>query len=127
LFPKKKNEIPADNLRRLVESFDTIEDPVRAMKLILIKRGVKGAIALAQAHGEVVDWEKVGSSHASTLSEMLEFFKKAKKYAPKIVTLISPSVASSTSMPGSSTPPSSTPVVDDFAPSTTMEPAVEVA
>jgi hypothetical protein len=37
LFPKKMNEIPADNLRRLVESFGTIEDPVRAMKLISIK------------------------------------------------------------------------------------------
>jgi hypothetical protein len=51
LFPKKKNEIPADNLQRLVEFFNTIEDPVRAMKLISIKRGVEGAIALAQAHG----------------------------------------------------------------------------
>jgi hypothetical protein len=88
LFPKKKSEIPADNLRRLVEAFDTIEDPVRAMKLILIKRGVEGAIALAQAHGEVVDGEKVGSSHVRPLLEMLEFFKKAKQYAPNIVSLI---------------------------------------
>jgi hypothetical protein len=55
LFLKKKNEIPADNLWRLVDSFDTIEDPVYAMKLIWIKRGVEGAIALAQAHGEAVD------------------------------------------------------------------------
>jgi hypothetical protein len=47
LFPKKKNEIPADNLRWLVESFDTIEDLVHTMKLISIKRGVEGAIALA--------------------------------------------------------------------------------
>jgi hypothetical protein len=63
LFPKK-NEIPADNLRRLIESFNTIEDPVRAMKLISINRGVEGAIALAQVHEEVVNWEKVCSSHA---------------------------------------------------------------
>jgi hypothetical protein len=55
LFSKKKNEILADNLRRLLDYFDTIEDPVRAMKLIWIKRGVEGAIALAQAHGEAVD------------------------------------------------------------------------
>jgi hypothetical protein len=55
LFPKKRNEIPADNLRRLVDASDTIDDPVRAMKLISIKRGVKGAIALAQVHGEVVN------------------------------------------------------------------------
>jgi hypothetical protein len=33
LFPKKRNEMPADNLRKLVVAFDTIEDPVRAMKL----------------------------------------------------------------------------------------------
>jgi hypothetical protein len=127
LFPKKKNEIPTDNLRRLVESFDTIEDPVRAMKLISIKRGVEGAIALAQAHGEVVNKEKVGSSHARPLSKMLEFFKKAKKYAPNIVSLISPSAASSTSAPGSSAPSSSTLAADAFAPSTAMEPATEVA
>jgi hypothetical protein len=126
LFPKKRNEIPA-NLRRLIDAFDTIEDPIRAMKLILIKRGVKGAIALAQAHGEVVDWEKVGSSHARPLLEMLKFFKKAKKYAPKIVSLISPLAASSTSAPGSSAPPSSTPVADASAPSTTTKPATQVA
>jgi hypothetical protein len=86
LFPKKRNEIPA-NLRRLIDAFNTIEDPIHAMKLILIKRGVKGAIALAQAHGEVVDWEKVGSSHARPLLEMLKFCKKAKKYAPKMFLL----------------------------------------
>jgi hypothetical protein len=51
-----------------------------------------------------VDWEKIGSSHARPLSEMLEFFKKGKKYAPRIVSLITPSAASSTSAPGSSTP-----------------------
>jgi hypothetical protein len=84
LFPKKKNEIPIDNLRRLVESFDTIEDPVRAMKLISIKRGVKGVIALAQAHGEVVDWDKVGSSHACPLLEMLEFFKRRSSMCPTL-------------------------------------------
>jgi hypothetical protein len=127
LFPKKRNEIPADNLRRLVDAFDTIEDPICAMKLILIKRGVEGAIALAQARGEVVDWEKVGSSHACPLSEMLEFFKKAKQYAPNIVSLISPSAASSTSAPGSSAPSSSTLVADASVPSTGTEPIAEVA
>jgi hypothetical protein len=127
LIPKKRNEIPADNLRRFIDAFDTIEDPVHAMKLILIKQGVEGAIALAQAHGEVVDGEKVGSSHARPLSEMLEFFKKAKQYAPKIVSLISPSAASSTSAPGSLAPPSSTPAADASTPSTATELATEVA
>jgi hypothetical protein len=39
--------MPADNLRKLVAAFDTIEDPVRAMKLTSVKQGVEGAIALA--------------------------------------------------------------------------------
>jgi hypothetical protein len=28
LFPRKKDELPADNIRKLFEAFDTIEDPV---------------------------------------------------------------------------------------------------
>jgi hypothetical protein len=58
LFPKKKDEMPAANLQKLVAAFDTIEDPVRAMKLTSVKRSVEGAISLAQSHGEEVDWEK---------------------------------------------------------------------
>jgi hypothetical protein len=52
LWPKKKEEMPVDNLRKLAEGFDTIEDPVLTMKYTLVKRGVERAIALAQAHGE---------------------------------------------------------------------------
>jgi hypothetical protein len=40
LWPKKKDEMPADNLRKLVTAFDTIEDQVRVMKRISVKRGV---------------------------------------------------------------------------------------
>jgi hypothetical protein len=47
-WPKKKDDMPADNLQKLVLAFDTIEDPVRAMKCISVKRGVEAAIALAQ-------------------------------------------------------------------------------
>jgi hypothetical protein len=89
--------------------------------------GVERVIALAQSHGEEVDWEKIGSSHDCPLSEMLDFFKKAKKYAPSIVSLITPSAASSTSAPGSSTPPPSAAAADSSAPSTATEPAAEVA
>jgi hypothetical protein len=64
LFSRKKDELPANNLRKLVEAFDTIKDPVLSMKLTSVKRGVKGTIALAQSHGEEVDWEKVGPSYA---------------------------------------------------------------
>jgi hypothetical protein len=41
-----------DNLWKLLAAFDTTEDLVLAMKRTLVKRGVEGAIALAQSHGE---------------------------------------------------------------------------
>jgi hypothetical protein len=47
--------MPSDNLWKLVAAFDTIEDPVRAMKRMSVKQGVKGVIALAQSHGEEMD------------------------------------------------------------------------
>jgi hypothetical protein len=37
LFPKKRDELPPGNLRKLVEAFDTIKDPVLAMKLTSVK------------------------------------------------------------------------------------------
>jgi hypothetical protein len=58
---------------------------------------------------------------------MMEFFKKAKEYAPKLVSLILPPVASLTTATGPSTPSSSAPVVDASAPSSAVDPAVEVA
>jgi hypothetical protein len=62
LWLKKRAEMPTDDLKKLVEAFDTVEDPVLTMKSRSVKRGVEGAIALAQSHGEEVDWEKVSSS-----------------------------------------------------------------
>jgi hypothetical protein len=78
LWPKKRKEMPGDNLRKLLVAFDTTEDPILAMKRTSVKQGVEGEITLAQSHSEEVDWEKVGSSHARPLLEMEEFFKKAK-------------------------------------------------
>jgi hypothetical protein len=37
LFPSKKDEMSADNLWKLVKDFDTIEDPILAMKLTSVK------------------------------------------------------------------------------------------
>jgi hypothetical protein len=71
-WPKKRNEMPGDNLRNLVATFDTTEDHVCAMKRMSVKRGVEGAIALAQSHGKEVDWEKVGASYAVPLAEMTD-------------------------------------------------------
>jgi hypothetical protein len=65
LFPKKKKkDMPAENLRNLVKSFDTLKDPTPPLKRSLVKRGNKATIALTMSHGENVDWAKVSSSLA---------------------------------------------------------------
>jgi hypothetical protein len=107
LWPKKKADMPTDDLKKLAAVFDTAEDPILSMKSRSVKRGAEGAIALAYSHGEEVNWEKVSSSHGRPLSELLGFFEKAKKYAPGIMSIITPSAASSTSTPASSTPATS--------------------
>jgi hypothetical protein len=133
LWPKKRADMPADDLKKLAATFNTVEDPILAMKSRSVKRGVEGAIALAQLHGEEVDWEKVSSSRGRPLSELLGFFEKAKKYAPGIVSIITPSAASSTSTPASLTHVTSASMplpsagATSSAPSTTAEPATEVA
>jgi hypothetical protein len=108
LWPKKKSEMPNNDLKKLAKAFDTPNDPILLMKGRSLKRGAEGAIALAYAHGEEVNWEKVSSSRGRPLSELKVFFEKAKRYAPGIVSIISPSMASTTSaMPVSSTPATS--------------------
>jgi hypothetical protein len=82
LWPKKKADVPTANLKKLAAAFDTAEDPILLMKSRSVKRGAEGAIALAYAHGEEVDWEKVSSSRGRPLSELRGFFEKVKKYAP---------------------------------------------
>jgi hypothetical protein len=63
LFLKKKKDMPAENLRKLVEAFDTLEDPLM-LKRSSVKRGVEAMIALTMSCGEDVDWAKVSPSHA---------------------------------------------------------------
>jgi hypothetical protein len=106
LWPKQKADVPAADLKKLAKVFDTPEDPILLMKSHSLKRGAEGAIALTYAHGEEVNWEKVSSSHGRPLSGLRGFFEKAKKYAPSIMSIISPSAALSTS----ATPVSSTPM-----------------
>jgi hypothetical protein len=53
----------------------------------------------------------VGSSYAQPPAEMKEFFKKAKEYTPRLVSLILPAPTPST--PGTSAPSSSTPAPTD--------------
>jgi hypothetical protein len=63
LWPKKRVDMPADDLKKLAVTFDIIEDPILSMKSCSVKQGAEGAIALAYSHGEEVDWKKVSSSH----------------------------------------------------------------
>jgi hypothetical protein len=107
--------MPVGNLRKLVKALDTLEDHVLQMNLSSVKRGVEETIALTQSHGENVDWEKVGSSYARRPAEMKEFFAKAKEYAPKLVSLILPAPAPSTSAPSSSAPAPTDPAPAEVA------------
>jgi hypothetical protein len=112
LWPKQKSEMPNNDLKKLAKAFDTPDDPIFLMKGRSVKRSAEGAIALAYAHGEEVNWEKVSSSRGRPLLELKVFFEKAKRYAPGIISIISPSEASTTS----ATPVSSTPVTSGSMP-----------
>jgi hypothetical protein len=108
LWPKQKVEVPDNDVKKLAQFFDTTDDPILQMKGLSLKRGAEGAIAFSHAHGEEIDWEKVGSSRL----ELKAFFEKAKRFAPTIVVMISPSAASA----ASSTPVSSTPAMNESVP-----------
>jgi hypothetical protein len=125
LWPKQRAGVENADLKKLVEAFDTPEDPILMMKGRSMKRGAEGAIALAYAHGEEVDWEKVSSFHSWPLSKLWGFFERAKKYAPGIVSIISPSAASSTSAPTFSTPSSGVTMPPPGAVATSASPATE--
>jgi hypothetical protein len=47
IWPKKRKEMPGDNLRKLLEAFETTDDPVLVLKCTSVKRGIEGVIALA--------------------------------------------------------------------------------
>jgi hypothetical protein len=133
LWPKKKADMPVADLKKLAAAFDTTEDPILLMRRRSVKRGAEGAIALAYSHGEDVDWEKVSSSRGRPLAELLGFFEKAKKYALGIMSIITPSAASSTSTPIPSTPVTSGSMAPpnagatSSAPTSAMDPDDEVA
>jgi hypothetical protein len=131
LWPKKKAEVPKDYLKKLAKAFDTTEDPILQLKGLSLKRGAEGAITLSYAHGADVDREKVSSPHGRTRSELKAFFEKAKKLAPALASVISPSVASATStaptLAAEEPAPPST-IGDDFTvPSSATETNAEVA
>jgi hypothetical protein len=131
LWPKKKAEAPKDDLKKLAKAFDTTEDPILQLKGLSLKRGAEGAIALSYAHGADFDWEKVSSPHGRTRAELKAFFEKAKKLAPALVSIISPSVASATStapLPATEEPAPPSTVGEEFImPSSATEQNAEVA
>jgi hypothetical protein len=112
LWPKQKAEVPDNDVKKLAQAFDTTEDPILHMKGLSLKQGAEEAIALSYAHSEEIDWEKVSSSHGRSRSEQKAFFEKAKRFAPGIVAMISPSAAST----ASSTLISSTPATSGSVP-----------
>jgi hypothetical protein len=131
LWPKKKAEVPKNDLKKLAEAFDTIDNPILQLKGLSLKRGAERAIALSYAHGADVDWEKVSSPHGRTRSELKAFFEKAKKLAPALVSIISPLAASVTSTapaPAMEEPtPPSTVGAEFTMPSSATEQNAEVA
>jgi hypothetical protein len=130
LWPKKKAEVPKDDLKKLTKAFDTTEDPILQLKGLSLKRGAEGAIALSYAHGADVDWEKVSSPHGRTRAELKACFEKAKKLAPALASIISPSAASVTSSvppPAAEEPAPPSTVGEEFTmPSSATEPNAEV-
>jgi hypothetical protein len=131
LWPKKRAAVPKDNLMNLAKFFDTTENPTLQLKGLSLKRGTEGAIALSFAHGTGFDWEKVSSPHGHTRDEMKAFFEKAKKLAPALVTIISPSAASAASAappPAAEDPVPLSTSGEEFAmPSSATEQNAEVA
>jgi hypothetical protein len=130
LWPKKKVEVPKDDLMKLAKAFDTTDDPILQLKGISLKRGAEGAITLSYAHGADVDWDKASSPHGRTRAELKAFFEKAKKLPPALASIISPSAASATSdapTPAMEEPTPPSTVGDEFTmPSSAMEQNAEV-
>jgi hypothetical protein len=131
LWPKKKAEVPKDDLKELAKAFGTTDDPILQLKGLFLKRGAEGAIALSFAHGADVDWEKVSSPYGHTRAELKACFEKAKKLAPALASIISPSAVSATSTaptPAAEEPAPPSTVGDEFTmPSSATEQNAEVA
>jgi hypothetical protein len=131
LWPKKKADVLKGDLTKLAKAFNTTEDPILQLKGLSLKRGAEGAIALSYAHGADFDWEKVSSPRGHTRAELKVFFEKAKKLAPTLASIISPSVASVTSTvpPPAAEEPAPPPTIgEEFTmPSAATEQKAEVA
>ena len=93
-FPK--SEAP-EKFEALAKVFTAAEDPALSYHRAATKTGVEVSIALAMASGEEVDWDKVISFRGVTKDALTTFLKSAKKYSKKMVAVVDPSSATSTS------------------------------
>jgi hypothetical protein len=78
-FPIQKEP---EDLLALANAFNAPEDPVINYHRAATKTGVEISMAMAMVHGEVVDWDKVSSSHAvdkaGQPTSLVPFLKNAK-------------------------------------------------
>jgi hypothetical protein len=106
-FPRKK-EMPRV-LGKLVEAFDTPEDPTLLLKRSSTIRGAEATIALAMSQGENVNLAKLSSylaqDEGDKAVEMKAFFIEAKKYSQNLMSLILPVQTPSSAAPSLSAPP----------------------
>ncbi|KAM0887225.1 hypothetical protein ACQ4PT_029181 [Festuca glaucescens] len=93
-----------EDLLALADVFNAQEDPVLNYRRATTKTGMEIVMAIAMAHGEVVDWDKVSSSHAVDKAgqpmSLVPFLKNAKKFSKKMISLVHPTSAP----PASATP-----------------------
>ncbi|KAM0919133.1 hypothetical protein ACQ4PT_008512 [Festuca glaucescens] len=102
------------NLIALADRFNIEKDPVATYHRSARKSGVEVTMAMAMAHEEIVDWDKVSSSLPIDADgepkSLVNFLKKAKAFSKKLIPLVQPAdappVASSSAAPTSSTAPS---------------------
>jgi hypothetical protein len=81
----------------VIRCFTGKDDPVLAYRQSALKVGVDGTIALAMANGEKTDWAKVAAVRGLTEERWTGLLKSAEAFSKKLVAIIDPTAASSTS------------------------------
>jgi hypothetical protein len=95
-----KQKQPKDFLA-LADVFNAQEDPALNYRRAATKTGVEIVMAMAMAHSETVDWDKVSSSdvvdRTSQPMSLVPFLKNAEKFSKKMIALVHPSSTPSAS------------------------------
>jgi hypothetical protein len=103
-FPQKPLTDDVDFLE-LVKIFSSDPDPVPEFRHTATKAGVE--VAMAMAHGELTNWEKVSSSYAKDdvgkAKSLKPFIKEVKKYSKTFLATTQPSKGYSSALPFPST------------------------